>query len=110
MNGETGKETPLACDFTALNDRQRARYRLLRETIGGSVQDIEQLDHGLRIGFAPTDELITRLAEFVSLERLCCPFLRLTIDVEPRPGSVRLSLTGPSGTRELLSMELGNGL
>jgi hypothetical protein len=50
-------------------------------------------------------ELYLKLAEWVTLERLCCPFLTLALVTQA--GSVRLELTGSQGVVEFLTMELG---
>ena len=50
-------------------------------------------------------EFISRIAEFISNERLCCPFLRFTLNVNSNQGPVSLSLTGPHGTQEFLRAE-----
>jgi hypothetical protein len=46
--------------------------------------------------------LTMNLAEDLTLERLCCPFLRLEMDVLPKLGPVWLRMTGREGTKELL--------
>jgi hypothetical protein len=45
---------------------------------------------------------ISRIAEFISNERLCCPFLNFTLNVVSIHEPVSLSLTGPLGTQEFL--------
>ncbi len=38
----------------------------------------------------------------VDAERRCCRFLRFDVTVEPDGGPIRLTLSGPPGTREFL--------
>lgn len=49
--------------------------------------------------------LITKLAEFISKERLCCTFLEFTLRIGPNEQPVLLTLTGPEGTKEFLREE-----
>jgi hypothetical protein len=48
-------------------------------------------------------------AEFMTLERLCCPFLTLTLEVERERGPLWLTLTGREGVKPFLQAELGLG-
>ena len=55
------------------------------------------------IAFSSDDALIAELAQLVSLERRCCPFLRFNIRVEPGNGPVWLEISGPRGTKDFLA-------
>jgi len=46
-------------------------------------------------------------AEFITLERLCCPFLTLALEVERERGPLWLKLTGREGVKPFLRAELG---
>jgi len=48
-------------------------------------------------------------AEFVALEKLCCPFVRFLLEMPEDGGPLRLDLTGREGVKELLRAELGLG-
>ena len=52
------------------------------------------------------EELFLDLAEFITTERLCCPFLHFALELDPDAEEVRLRLTGSEGVKEFLSMEL----
>ena len=69
-----------------------------------SVQDIHQVADGYQFMFPYNIEL-TQLADFISEERLCCPFLEFTLKIEPNAKKVLLTLTGPTGTQEFLREE-----
>ncbi len=61
----------------------------------------EDVDDGLRLVFAP--DAIPAIAAAIDAERRCCRFLRFNMTVEPGGGPVRLTLSGPPGTREFLA-------
>jgi hypothetical protein len=46
--------------------------------------------------------LLLKVADYVTHERLCCAFLRFTIEVEPSSGPCWLRLTGGAGIKEYL--------
>ena len=66
-----------------------------------------ELPNGLGLRFAPDSSVIARVTELMDAERQCCPFLDLRLTVASNRGPVWLELTGPDGTREFLTRELG---
>jgi hypothetical protein len=42
------------------------------------------------------------LAQLITFERECCPFLRFSLRLEPANGPLWLELTGPEGTKVFL--------
>jgi hypothetical protein len=70
-----------------------------------AVQNIQDIENGYEFTFPNKAELITKLAEFISNERLCCPFLEFTLEVKPQSKPISLSLTGPDGTQAFLRLE-----
>ena len=46
--------------------------------------------------------MLLLLAEDLNLERMCCPFLRLSIDIGPQFGPFWLRMTGPEGVKDFL--------
>jgi hypothetical protein len=44
---------------------------------------------------------LLKAAEYVSLDRLCCAFVRWSLVIEPNSGPLWLHITGPEGTKEL---------
>ena len=106
MACHTHQPGPLACNLGGMSAEERQRYASLNAQMRGSVQQLDEVDGGYRIGFAPENEHIQRLAEFVTLERLCCPFLNMAIELDAARGQLWLRLTGPEGTKEFLTHEL----
>jgi hypothetical protein len=50
---------------------------------------------------------LTALAEWDRLERRCCPFFDFNIEVEGDEGPTWLTLSGPSGVKEFIRLEIG---
>jgi hypothetical protein len=50
-------------------------------------------------------DTILRAAEFISLERLCCPFFNFVLEVEPESGPLWLKMTGQDGVKQFLQAE-----
>ena len=52
--------------------------------------------------------MLVALAEYVSLERLCCPFFDFAIEVGRGGGEVWLRMTGPEGAKGVLEAAMGD--
>ena len=90
----------IACNLHAFTTEQRKRYNNLLAELAPLAGQVRELEDGYEIAF-PVETAIS-VAEFVTLERLCCPFLTFTVQLAPA-SSLRLSLTGPDGAKEILS-------
>ncbi len=62
---------------------------------------------GYAIRLANQDEILMQVAEFISLERVCCPFLNFQLEIEAERGSLWLRLSGREGAKDFLAAELG---
>ena len=103
-------DTPLACNMDMFTPAQReAHIRTTTELIH-AVQHVQGVENGYELRFANETELITQIAEFISNERLCCPFLDFTLNVASDKEPLSFTLTGPSGTQEFLRAEFGGAI
>lgn len=100
-------ETPLACDMTAIAPEQRERHQINAHQLFAMVQERQELPDGYAFRFAPGPDLVIKIAEFISLERLCCPFFTFTVVVKPEGGPLWLKLAGREGVKQFLLAELG---
>jgi hypothetical protein len=100
---------PVACLLTAPELRVR-RQSVLAAFRAAQLEARELTDaggEGYAFRFAPSAYQLAALIELIELERQCCPFLRFQLTLEPAGGALWLALTGPTGTREFLTQELG---
>lgn len=91
---------PIACALSAFE--QAERQRNLQREIGSAVEECVEIEGGYALRFPPNSHWIGKLAELVSFERECCPFLTLEISAQPNRGAVWLRMTGPEGTKPFL--------
>ena len=101
--GTPTTESPLACDLTAISATDRPRYNELRRILAASALAKRDLPNGITIQIAPDKITLPQLAEWISMERKCCPFFDFKIDVAPESGPVWLTLTGRPGVKEFLA-------
>src|SRR5215813_6680718 len=98
-------DPPLVCNMGVFTPIQREAHIQTARTLIQSVESVQDVENGYEFTFPNETELISKIAEFISNERLCCPFLRFTLTVGPDRQPVSLSLNGPVGTQEFLRVE-----
>ena len=98
---------PIACDMTALSPNQHERYDELRALLDSQLQEVSEHPAGYGFRFSPGRQTWIQLAEFVELERLCCPFLIFALTLPTDDESIWMALTGPRGTKAFLREEFG---
>ena len=101
------KESPLACDMTAIPAAQRQAHLATSRDVFARIAEFRELTNGYEFRLTDGPELMQALAEFVSLEKLCCPFLNFTIEVEAEGGPVWLRLSGREGVKAFIREEIG---
>jgi hypothetical protein len=95
----------LACDLSAMNAEERARHAHVWQHLSAAVHEVQALDDGYAFRYAMA--LWPLAAEYVSRERLCCPFFTFTLQIEPNAISFWLRLTGDDAVKEFLDAEFG---
>ncbi len=87
-------DIPIACVLSALSPEQRARESVLLKEHLASVQEVKERDDGYAYRYAPDMALFGRLAELVTLEHRCCPFLDFRLEWLRGSSSPWLQVTG----------------
>src|SRR5574341_77078 len=101
----TSHQIPLACNMGVFTRAERESHIQGTKELLESLQAIRNAENGYEFSFPNRSEIILRMAEFISKERLCCPFLEFTLKVSPDSDLITLLLTGPEGTPEFLRAE-----
>lgn len=94
----------LTCRLDALEGQQTLRYQELRKAMKSAVETRE-LPDGYAVRFPSDPTLFVKVAEWITLERLCCSFLAFGLDWSERDG-VLLRLTGGPGVKAFLGAQL----
>ena len=107
VENKVTNESPIACNMTALSDEQRKRISVLIKQIRASGQEVRELPDGYALRLPSESATVRDVAEYITLERMCCPFFRFEMEVEPEGGPIWLRLTGREGVKEFTKLELG---
>ena len=93
--------------LAALDDEQRRRRKELEGRVGARVEEVRELADGYAARLPSDARTLVEVAEFVTYERLCCPFLDFEIRVEREGGPLWLRLAGREGVKEFVRHEFG---
>ena len=95
---------PLACNLKAISAAERPRYNDLIKRLRIAVQDPTELPDGYTYKLDTKKITPPEVAEWIAMERLCCPFLTFQLDVKGN-GDSELTMRGPEGAKAILREE-----
>lgn len=103
MNTNLTEDQPLACVPSALTpDQQEYWVKEIVPKLYKEVQEIRELPNGWVWRLPSTPQVLMLVAEDLNMERLCCPFVNYTLEIEPNHGPFWLRMTGGEGVKEFL--------
>ncbi|HZO08912.1 MAG TPA: hypothetical protein VFC77_06010 [Myxococcota bacterium] len=91
----------LVCNVNDLTSPERERSAALLHALRSATEERAELSDGYAFRLSE-DASLPGVAEWIALERKCCPFFRFQLDVDGDRGPVWLRLTGPAGVKEFL--------
>lgn len=94
---------PIACNMTAFSPDERERYRQLRDRVMHAVSVVVEAPTGFSLTVSDSLPSID-VAEWLMLERRCCPFLDLTLHLN-HASVTTVDLHGGPGTTQFLRGE-----
>jgi hypothetical protein len=89
----------LACNIQAIGAVQQPRYGELVSRLRAAILDRTELADGYRYSLDSAKITPPEVAEWIALERWCCPFLNFELDAS------RLTMRGPEGVKAVLQDE-----
>ena len=110
MNTNSNKNQVLACDLTAIPPDVREAHVVRAPQLFTLAQEVQELQDGFAIRFLNEPGRFMEIAKFIENDRLCCPFFRFGLEVEPNGGPLWLRLTGGEGVKEMLRATLFDGM
>jgi hypothetical protein len=97
--------TTFACRIDTLDRHQRSRQQELLALMRRSAQSRDELADGYAFRLSADPALFQLAAEWVSLERRCCPFVRFALEWNEDDG-VWVRFTGAPGVKPFLAAEI----
>ena len=99
-----------SCNMDVFTPAQREAHIRTTTDLIRAIQSVQGVENGYELWFPNETEFITQIAEFISNERLCCPFLKFNLNVASDTEPLSFTLTGPIGTQEFLRAEFGGAI
>jgi hypothetical protein len=99
--------TPLviACNSKAISAAERPRYNDLMKRLRLAIRDRSEIRDGYAFKLNGKAISLPEVADWISMERLCCPFLTFQLSASANQSDWALKLTGPEGVKILLKAE-----
>ncbi|GAC1385436.1 MAG: hypothetical protein NVS4B7_09000 [Ktedonobacteraceae bacterium] len=102
---QTSNDLPIVCSL-AEQDLVKRRAELAVD-IFKNVQQVQELADGYAFRYPGAVAWATKLTEFITFERACCPFFTFELIFEPEQGPIWLRLRGGEGVKEFIQQEMG---
>jgi hypothetical protein len=96
---------PVACQLGAFTPEEQERHSELMQTLAPLLQSPRELENGYAFPLAATPEQFVAVAEWITLERKCCPFLQFDLTWLPQTNTSELRLTGGPGVKEFIAAQ-----
>jgi hypothetical protein len=98
-------DPPIACNLLGLTAAERLRQKELHKHLFSRAENVRELSNGYAVALPGSKENILAVAEFISLERMCCSFFRFELEVGRQEEPVWLNITGGEGVKEFLKTQ-----
>ncbi len=103
------REHPLACDRLTLDaDARKRHFNELGPALRSMRKAVRELADGYEYQFPSDAKAIAMVAEWAAGERLCCPFLKIELRIEPEHGPFWLRLTGREGVKQFIASDFAS--
>jgi hypothetical protein len=96
------QNTPLICRLDALTPAERARSNDLRRALVEATVEITETEDGFAYRYRAERTIYAQLAEWIALERRCCPFFDFRLEWPSGQEAPMLALGGGPDVKEFL--------
>ncbi len=100
--------SPFVCNLKAISAADRPRYNDLVKRLRAAIQSRGELHNGYSFAIDAKAVTLPEAAEWMAMERLCCPFLTISLTTSGTSSNWTLTLTGPKGVKPLIEAEFPN--
>jgi hypothetical protein len=96
-------EAPFACNLKAFQPEERKEWRRLIDHVMMSVTAVKQLPDGYALTVDTKQASIVEVAQWIDLERKCCPFFNFEVSMHGENGALTLALKGREGVKQFIA-------
>lgn len=103
LTDKTAKnEVIIACNPNAIPADMREQWVEAGKQVYAAVQEVQHMLDGYGFRLPTNSAMLLKVAEYIANERLCCPFIHFTVEIEPNEGPLWLRLRGDAGVKEYM--------
>jgi hypothetical protein len=110
MNGSKPCARAIVCSLDALTPAERGREATLLEEHRTSFRERHEHEDGFSFRYPSDAALFVRIAELVSLEHKCCPFLDFRLEWNGGAETPCLHVTGGSHVKDFVATTFGRSI
>jgi hypothetical protein len=96
---------PIACNLNAINHAERQRLHVLLDKLSSGATHRKEIPDGYTWSVDGKKMSFAEVAEWVSLESRCCPFLNFGMELSAN-GEMGVRLTGGPDVKEFIAAEM----
>ncbi|MDQ2907467.1 MAG: hypothetical protein M3Y81_28495 [Chloroflexota bacterium] len=93
-------ELPIACKLS--EHELVLRRQEVDESVFQNAEKVEELADGYAFKYTYDAAIVAKLADFIAVERRCCPFFTFELIFEQGEGPLWLRLRGGEGVKEFI--------
>ena len=79
----------VACKISVFDSKERKYYDELRKELT-NIMTVEESSNGYTFIFPNNQPLLLKIAEWISLENRCCPFIKFSLNASGDSDSIRV--------------------
>jgi len=99
------KAPPLACNLRAFSTAERTDWRKRLDQVLRSVSAVHDLSEGYSFQIDPHRTSFLDVAQWIDLERKCCPFFVFELALDGGAGTIQLNLRGREGVKQFIASD-----
>lgn len=100
-------EAPFVCSLTALTVAERAHHQEVSKQLRAAVKETRELPNGYAFRLPGDKQALAMASDWISLERLCCPFFTFQLEIGSGAKPIWLRMTGRDGVKQFMQLEFG---
>src|SRR5262245_49060290 len=88
------KGPAFSCDLSVMTVEEREQHFERATRMFSMAKEVKELGDGFAVRFSVDSSMITTVAQFIEKERLCCPFMKFTVEIGEEHGPLWVRITG----------------
>jgi hypothetical protein len=97
------RKRTIACRLDALSPDERRRQQALRQDLEAVIESVREAPDGYVFAYRADADVFRRVAEWLTLERRCCPFIDFELGWRAHSRSATLRMSGEPDVKRFIA-------